>query len=217
MVGGMGESESAVLCPQGAAQPFFTRAHIEFTGQQSKMITKISDLTPDNKNANKGTKRGKKMVAQSLKDYGAGRSVLADRDGRIIAGNKTVENAGAAGIEDVILVPTDGTKLVVVQRTDLSLDDAKARELAIADNRSSELGREWDAGNLKALDGDADLHKFFDEKELKRIYGDDADKEQTMSDDLQFRVVVQCQNEREQFELLARFESEGLKCLALTS
>ena len=29
---GMGESESAVLCPQGAAQPFFTRAHIEFIG-----------------------------------------------------------------------------------------------------------------------------------------------------------------------------------------
>ena len=63
-----------------------------------------------------GTKRGKAMVADSLKTYGAGRSVLVDRDNRILAGNKTVEAAGTMPIQ---IVETDGSTLVVVKRTDL--------------------------------------------------------------------------------------------------
>lgn len=94
------------------------------------------DLQADDRNANRGTARGRKAVAKSLQDYGAGRSVLIDRDGRLIAGNKTVAQASAIGIDDVIVFRTDGTKLVAVQRTDLSLDDPKARALAIADNRA---------------------------------------------------------------------------------
>ena len=54
---------------------------------------KISDLIPDAANANKGTQRGLKALDTSLRQYGAGRSILIDRDGRIIAGNKTAERA----------------------------------------------------------------------------------------------------------------------------
>ena len=59
---------------------------------------RIADLTQDAHNANRGTVRGAKAIAASLKDYGAGRSILLDRNGVIIAGNKTAENAGAAGM-----------------------------------------------------------------------------------------------------------------------
>ena len=102
---------------------------------------KASELQQDTKNFNKGTKRGKAMVADSLAEYGAGRSVLVDRDNRIVCGNKTCE---AAGDMPIRVVETDGTELVVVKRTDLSLDDKAARELALADNRSAQLGLEWD-------------------------------------------------------------------------
>jgi hypothetical protein len=105
---------------------------------------KLQELIPDSKNANRGRKRGAELVSKSLKDYGAGRSILVDSKGVIIAGNKTVQGALSAGLDsDVILVQSDGTKLVVVQRTDLTLeDDTKAKALGIADNRAGELGLE---------------------------------------------------------------------------
>ena len=64
---------------------------------------KLSDLTADTRNANKGTARGAAMIRESLRSYGAGRSILLDRNGAIIAGNKTAENAGALGHKDVII------------------------------------------------------------------------------------------------------------------
>jgi DNA modification methylase len=140
---------------------------------------KLSSLTQDQRNANKGTARGRKVVRESLQKYGAGRSILLDRSGNIIAGNKTAEGAEAIGMQDVVVVKSDGTKLVAVQRTDLDINDPKARELAIADNRASELGLEWDTEVLKQFETEhIDLTPFFDEKELvtffAKIGGDDA-------------------------------------------
>jgi hypothetical protein len=136
---------------------------------------KVSDLKQDQRNANKGTKRGREAVAKSLKQFGAGRSILLDRDGNIIAGNKTVESASSAGIDNVIVVQTDGSQLVAVQRTDLSLDSPKARELAIADNRTSEIGLEWDKNVLAEMvsAGDMELEPFFTGDELAEVLEQD--------------------------------------------
>lgn len=101
---------------------------------------KLSDLKQDSKNANTGTQRGREVLASSLEQYGAGRSVLIDKDGNLIAGNKTAEQAANAGIEDVIVVQTDGSQLVAVQRTDLSIDDPKARGLAVVTTAHPSLG-----------------------------------------------------------------------------
>ena len=60
-------------------------------------ITSIKDLIPDNKNANRGTDRGRQAVRDSLENLGAGRSILIDRKGRVIAGNKTLEGAKQPG------------------------------------------------------------------------------------------------------------------------
>ena len=130
---------------------------------------KITDLSPDNLNANRGTKRGNKAVETSLSRYGAGRSILIDKAGRIIAGNKTAANAAAAGISDVVVVPSDGKTIIAVQRTDLDLDSPEGRALAIADNRSAELGLEWDPAVLAELSPDLDLKPFFTDEELKEI------------------------------------------------
>lgn len=55
----------------------------------SPAVPTLSDLTADPKNANRGTDRGRAALAQSLQTYGAGRAVLIDRHGCVIAGNKT--------------------------------------------------------------------------------------------------------------------------------
>jgi len=105
----------------------------------------------DDKNANRGTERGRELVRKSLQKYGAGRSILVDKNGKVIAGNKTLEQAIAEGIE-IEMVKSDGKRLIVHQRTDLDLDkDPAARELAIADNRTSELGLDWDFDEIQAM------------------------------------------------------------------
>jgi hypothetical protein len=135
-------------------------------------ILKITDLQPDAHNANRGTKRGHDAVTSSLKHCGAGRSILIDKHGKIIAGNKTAASAAQAGIDDVLVVPTDGTQIIAVQRTDLDLDtDAKARELAIADNRTAELGLEWDADALAELSADLNLQPYFSDTQLSELTG----------------------------------------------
>src|ERR1035437_8782701 len=132
---------------------------------------KLSTLIPDGKNANRGSERGNQMIEDSLREYGAGRSILLDKHGRIIAGNKTAENAGAIGMEDVLVVQSDGTRLVAVQRTDLDLDDPHTRQLAIADNRSGQVSLDWDVDALKGLVEDGvDLAPFWTADELAAMW-----------------------------------------------
>ena len=134
-------------------------------------VVPISQLVLDDKNANKGTKRGRELLGASLEKYGAGRSVVVDRHNRVIAGNKTVEAAVAANMKSITVIETDGSSLVAVQRGDLDLKrDKKARELAIADNRVSEIDLSWNPAILDTLD--VDLTKFWNENELSALLED---------------------------------------------
>jgi hypothetical protein len=135
-------------------------------------IESIADLEQDPRNANKGTSRGRALLADSLKAYGAGRSILADRQGRVIAGNKTIEQAKKLDLP-VRVVPTNGQELVVVQRTDLDLlTDPTARQLALADNRIAELDLEWDPALLAEHRAEGlDLRELWSDDELERLFG----------------------------------------------
>lgn len=140
----------------------------------AKRISKREDLSLDPRNANKGTERGRYMLEQSLRECGAGRSILADKEGRIIAGNKTLEVAEELDIP-VRVVETDGRELVVVQRSDLDLDSEQARKLAYYDNRSSEVGLDWDAKQIAAdLETELDLGNLFWPDEIEKICASNA-------------------------------------------
>lgn len=128
---------------------------------------RLTDFTPDDRNANLGTERGLRMLDDSLRKYGAGRSILVDRQGRVIAGNKTLERAVDVGLKDALVVRTDGKQLVVVQREDIDLDTPEGRALAIADNRVGEIDLEWDAEQINQLLNEGfDLSAFFTDDEL---------------------------------------------------
>jgi DNA modification methylase len=135
-------------------------------------IATLEDLGPDPANANKGTDKGRAIVAASLAECGAGRSILADRDGTVIAGNKTLEAAKRLGLS-VRVVESTGDELVVVRRTDLVLDaDEKARRLAYLDNRAGQLGLDSDTEQLlEDLRRGVDLEGVFDDAELKELLG----------------------------------------------
>lgn len=118
----------------------------------------IKDLKFDDKNFNKHTEYGMSLLEKSLRENGAGRSILLDKDGNIIAGNGVIEAAGQIGLEKVKIVETDGTEIIAVKRTDVRLNSKKGREMALADNATASADLEWDEENLKSE---------FDEEELK--------------------------------------------------
>jgi len=121
-----------------------------------------SGITPDRQNANLGTQRGRGLLEKSLRQLGAGRSILVDAHGNVIAGNKTLE--GAAEIDlPVRIVETDGHELVVVKRTDLDLyseTDKRGRQLAYADNKIAELDLAWKPEQIEADFAPLDLGEW---------------------------------------------------------
>lgn len=133
-------------------------------------------LIPDPNNANRGTQRGEGQLERSLQQYGAGRSILASSDGVILAGNKTYQKAQELGIP-IREIESDGKTLFVIKRTDLNYDDPRAKELGIADNRTSELGLEWDADVLQAfMDDGIDLEQFWFPEEMEDVLAGEDDE-----------------------------------------
>jgi len=117
--------------------------------------SKISDLIPDDKNFNKHTEYGTGLLEKSLRKFGGARSILIDRNNRIIAGNATIEGAAAIGMEDVQIVESDGKRIIAVKRTDIDLDSAEGRELALADNQTALKNIVLDAELIEAEVGEA--------------------------------------------------------------
>lgn len=120
-------------------------------GMAKLIETSIESLVPDNLNANKGTEYGQRLIEESLRKFGAGRSILIDKNNRIIAGNKTVENAVNAGLDNVIVVETDGNQIVAVKRRDIDLDSERGREMALADNATGKANLSWDEDAIKQI------------------------------------------------------------------
>lgn len=126
-------------------------------------MTSIKDLKSDHKNARRRTDRSASLIAESLKRYGAARSIVIDEDGRILAGNGTVEGAKKAGIDKLRIIEAEGDELIAVRRAGLTEDQKVG--LALADNRSSDLS-EWDHDMLRQLSEEHDLTPWFEDDEL---------------------------------------------------
>lgn len=125
-------------------------------------MSKIDELKFDDKNFNKHTEYGMSLLEKSLRENGAGRSILIDKDNNIIAGNGIIEAAGSVGLEKVKIVETTGDEIVAVKRTDISLDSKKGREMALADNATSAADLSWDFDNML---------EEFEPEELEKEWG----------------------------------------------
>jgi len=123
--------------------------------------TTLEEFEQDPDNANAGTPEGSAMLDRSFEEAKAGRSLLADADGVLIAGNKSQKAAKKAGITKAVVVETEGDEIVVVQRTDLHSGDPEREALALYDNRTGQLNLRWDPAAIKkkAREG-LDLKKF---------------------------------------------------------
>jgi len=148
-------------------------------------MSKLTDYKPLTRNPNKGTQRGTGILEQSVRELGAGRSILVDKNGVILAGNHAQEAFVNAGIDDVIEVQTDGKKIVVVKRTDLDADSSAGKKMAIMDNRTSEQGLAWDAvvvedllNEIKDDEGELDAYLESLAKDTGAVIGDEPPEDQ---------------------------------------
>lgn len=98
----------------------------------------MQDIKFDSRNYRIHDDRNKELIAKSLDECGAGRSIVIDNDGEIIAGNGIYE---AWGDRPVKVIESDGSELVVVKRTDLNRSDFKRDKLAIMDNTTSDSSK----------------------------------------------------------------------------
>ena len=135
-------------------------------------MTSINDLKQDHKNARKRTNQSAELIQESIKRYGAARSIVIDEDNRILAGNGTIEGAKQAGIKNVRIIETDGSEIIAVKRTGLTEHEKVG--LALADNRTSDLS-DWDAEMLHQLSEEHDVSPWFEEEDLAEIIGDDSE------------------------------------------
>lgn len=116
-----------------------------------------NEIKFDKRNYRKHSDKNKSLINKSLKECGAGRSIVIDNDGEIIAGNGIYEQAQKLKIPTKI-IETDGSELVVVKRTDLKTDDEKRKQLAIMDNSTSDSS-EFD---FESLQTDFDVEQLQD-------------------------------------------------------
>ena len=187
----------------------------------------IDTLIPDNKNFNKGTEFGEHLMDKSLREFGLGRSILIDKNNRIIAGNKTAEKAADIGFDNVIIVETDGNSLVAVKRKDIDLDSAKGRELALADNATSKANLSFDTDLIMqeaekfdfdpedwgvALDAQEESE---DEEEGVAMDAQDENENEEESPGkkvIDTRLIVECGDVAKLSLLFNELQERGFKC-----
>ena len=106
------------------------------------------DIKYDKRNYRDHDERNLSLIKKSIQRCGAGRSILLDKNGEIIAGNATYKTLQELGIP-VKIIPTDGKTAIALQRTDLDTNDRKRKELAAFDNSTSDKVH-WNFDNIAA-------------------------------------------------------------------
>lgn len=144
---------------------------------------KITDLKPDSKNMNKHTEFGLGLLEKSVRNNKFGRSILVDKDNNVIAGNGILETAVNIGAENIRIIETTGDELVVVKRTDVSLDSKQGREMALADNATSAADLAWDVEKINEVANEWGLVP--NEWGVHTWEEPDVDVENTLPDELQ--------------------------------
>jgi hypothetical protein len=133
----------------------------------------LEEFRPQRINANKHTQRGLGALEAAMRRHGFIAPITAAADGEIIDGSARIETAANVFDEDVLVVEHDGTKPIIMVRTDIASADTKeARAIGYEANRIAQLNLVWDA---EVLLGDKELIQemkhLFDDEELAVMLG----------------------------------------------
>lgn len=167
----------------------------------------LDELLPDPVNARIHDDRNVAAIRASLRRFGQRKPIVVDQQGVVIAGNGTLSamRAEAFTHADVVVFPGSA---------------ADGRAYALADNRTSELA-DWDETRLVELldtlepDVAADLGWTAEEIaamiETPPEIGDQAPDNMFES----WGVIVVCESEKQQTDLMQKLDAEGYDVRAL--
>lgn len=174
-------------------------------------VVPIETLVEYYKNANEGDIP---EIRRSLRVNGQYKTItvnvgtITGRANEILAGNHTWIAARQEGWPDIAVDWVD-------------VDDKAAARIVAVDNRTAEKAKR-DPEKLVDLLGlvDGDLEGTgYTEADLAKLLGSptpaDADDESDMAGEQRYSVLVECRDETQQLDLLAKFEAEGLDARAL--
>ena len=135
-------------------------------------VVKLSSILPDSHNANLHSERGRDLLEKSLRERGFFRPMAAAGKGNtpvMLAGNLTQEVAASIGMDEAIVIETDGKRPIVHIRTDLDPNAKEARLLGIEDNRIAAVSLNWSPEVLKSVAEEIHGTGLFTDEELKAV------------------------------------------------
>jgi ParB-like chromosome segregation protein Spo0J len=167
----------------------------------------ITTLVPYARNARLHDDAHVAQIAASIREWGWTIPVLIDEHDGIVAGHGRVLAAHKLGITSVPVLVARGWT------------EEKKRAYILADNKLA-LNAKWDremlVGELSDLRDVYDLSLVgFSERELKGLIGDVSLDPAEQLSGLAYHVIIDCDGEDSQRELLERLQGEGLTCRAL--
>lgn len=174
----------------------------------------VSQLRPNPQNPRQHPEKAIEKLVSSIEEYGFTNPILAQKKSKVVmAGHARLKAAEKAGL----------TKVPVVF---LNWDDNRALAYNIADNKLQE-NSDWDfsalADALLELDNLPDVNleiTGFDMSEIQQIMEwtpEGKEKYLEGPTDLEFRILVDCDSEKQQKTLVEQFEKQGLKCRLVMS
>lgn len=193
---------------------FYSKTHdnfviIVFWQMKNVTLKTIEDLVQDDLNFNKGTEFGDHLMDDSLRKFGLGRSILIDKNNRIISGNKTAQKAGELGFDKVLVVETDGNTLVAVKRNDVDLDSTMGREFALADNATGKANLAWDNDTIMQC---AEQFDFDPEEWGVSMSEPEEEGQEEPKKEIDTRLIVECGDVTKLSLLFSELQDRGFNC-----
>lgn len=171
----------------------------------------VAALIPYSRNARTHSPAQISQIAASIREWGWTVPVLVDENGTLIAGHARVMAAQQLGLVEVPVMVAAGWT------------DAQKHAYVLADNKLA-LNADWDEAMLRVelvdlKGGGADLALLgFSAHELKKMMAEpeELSGESGLDAGLQYQIIVNCRDEKDQADTLERLKSDGRECRPLT-
>lgn len=191
-----------------------------------------SEYQPSTRNSNQGSERGVAAIESSVQSYGLHRGIAVTNDRMAFAGSHALSAAiGSATATEILEVDVTGTTLVASRRVDIpNANDARAIAAGLADNLTGRLNFTIEPVQLKAdlaflsevkfdmpkvILSQIDIEGFLNAPDKSIEDGDSGDDAGIDKIASQYGIIVYCDSESEQSDLLQHFIDSGKKCKAL--
>jgi hypothetical protein len=135
-------------------------------------VGNIEQYRPASKNNNLHTERGAGMLEKAMHSDGYVAPITAAANGEVLDGSQRLETSADVFGNEVLVVEHDGTRPVIMVRTDIpNADTPQAQHIAVAANRVAEVDLNFNTDILAqiASENQGLLDDLFSSKEMEKM------------------------------------------------